>query len=120
MRDDLIFTLLRASALGLAIGGLAACASPSAKISAELMRYGLDQRQAACVGDRLESRLSIGQLQQLAGAARAYSRDDADPGRLTLGDLARASSQIDDPRVPIEVAGAATGCGVVANLLSNL
>ena len=115
-----MFTLLRASALGLATATLAACAGPSARISTELMRYGLDQRQATCVGERLGSRLSIGQLQQLAGAARAYSRNDSDPGRLTLADLARASSQIDDPRVTIEVAGAATGCGVVAGLLSTL
>ena len=115
-----MLTLLRGTALGLAAGGLAACVNPSAKISKELMRYGLDQRQATCVGERLEARLSIGQLQQLARAARAYSANDADPKRLTLGDLARASAQIDDPRVPIEVAGAATGCGLVANLLTNL
>jgi len=115
-----MLNVFRGIMLGLAAGGLAACVSPAAKISTELMRYGLDQRQATCVGERLGARLSIGQLRQLAGAARAYSRDDADPGRLTLGDLARASSQIDDPRVPIEVAGAATGCGLVANLLTNL
>lgn len=99
---------------------LAACVSPSLKIASELTRYGLDQRQAACVGDRLGSRLSIGQLQQLAAAARAYGRNDPNPAQLTAGDLARVSSQINDPRVPVEVVGAATQCGVVANLLTTL
>ena len=106
--------------VGLAALSLAGCVNPSARISTELVRYGLDQRQAECVGDRLEARLSIGQLQQLARAARAYASNDTTPGRLTLGDLARASSQINDPRVPVEVASAAAGCGVLAGALSGL
>ncbi len=97
---------------------LAGCATPSARIATELTRFGLDQNQAACVGDRLEARLSLAQLKQLARAANAYSSNDPNPRRLTVGDLTRVSAQINDPKMPIEVATAAASCGVLRSLLS--
>ena len=90
------------------------CASPSTRIATALTRYGLDPVQSLCVGDRLEANLSIGQLQQLGRAARAVNEGDTTPGRLTSSDLLRVSTQIDDVKVPVEVAKAAAGCGVVA------
>lgn len=96
---------------------LAGCATPSTQISTALTRYGLDQQRADCVGKDLTSHLSLGQLQQLGGAARAYRAGDNDPTRLTPGDLARAAAQIDDPAVPIAVAGAGVRCGIVAGIL---
>lgn len=98
---------------------LAGCATPSAKIANELTRFGLDQRQAACVGNGLGSRLSLAQLQQLARAARAYSTNDSNPRELTVGDLARASSPINDPQIAIEIARAAAKCGGIGSLLSR-
>ncbi len=97
--------------------GLAACATPSARIASELGRYGLDAQQAQCVGQRLESNLSLGQLQQLASAARAVNEGDTTPGRLTGSDLLRVASRIRDPQVAIQVARAASGCGVAASIL---
>lgn len=94
--------------------GLSGCVNPSAKIATGLVRYGLDDRQAQCVGDRLEANLSIGQLQQLGRAARSVNQGDVTPGLLTVSDLIRVSSQFKDPKVPIEVAKAAAGCGVLA------
>jgi hypothetical protein len=91
----------------------AACAAPSTRIADGLQRYGLDQARSQCVGDRLGSNLSLGQLQQLGAAAAAYRRDDADPTRLTLSDLLRVAGEIDDPKVALEVGKAAAGCGVV-------
>jgi hypothetical protein len=96
----------------LSAGILAGCVNPSAKIATELTRYGLQPTQAQCVGDRLEAKLSISQLQELAGAARAYGTGDTTPGRLTTSDLIRVSAQIRDPRIPLEVARAASACGV--------
>lgn len=93
--------------------GLVGCVSPSEKIATGLVRYGLDDRQAQCVDDRLEANLSIGQLQQLGRAARAVNGGDATPGRPTIGDLIRVSSQVKDTKVPIEVTKAAAGCGVL-------
>ncbi len=101
----------------LATAALTACATPSARIASELGRYGLDAQQAQCVGQRLESNLSLGQLQQLARAARAVNEGDTTPGRLTGSDLMRIASRIEDPQVAIQVARAASGCGVVASIL---
>lgn len=89
------------------------CADPSTRIASALSAYGLDAGQAQCVGDRLERNLSVGQLQQLARAARAYSKGDTTPGRPTLSDLIRVSSQFESAEVPIEVGKAAAGCGVL-------
>lgn len=96
------------------VGG---CASPSERISGALGGYGLNATQAVCVGQRLERNLSITQLQQLAQAARAYTRNDTSPGRLTGADLFRVASQIRDPQIAIEVARAASGCGVISSVL---
>lgn len=51
----------------------------------------LGSQQATCVGDRLEANLSLGQVQQLGRAARAYGKDDKTPGRLTAEDLVRVA-----------------------------
>jgi hypothetical protein len=111
-------TVWKMSAVGAVALLFAGCATPSARIATELTRFGLDQNQAACVGDRLEARLSLAQLKQLARAAHAYSSNDPNPRQLTAGDLARVSAQINDPKMPIEVATAAASCGVLRSLLS--
>ena len=103
--------------IALSLLSAAGCASPSSRIAAELTRYGLDQKQAVCVGERLERNLSIAQLRQLAGAAKAVSEGDTTPGRLTGSDLFRAASRLEDPKVPIEVAKAARRCGLLADLI---
>lgn len=91
---------------------LAACVSPRARIADALTGFGLDTRRAQCVGADLERNLSTGQLLELGRVARAYKSGDPDPARLTLADLLRASSQINDPAVPLGVARAAGRCGV--------
>jgi hypothetical protein len=94
----------------------AACASPSARIADELTSKGFDANQALCVGERLQSNLSLSQLMQLSRAAGALSDGDTTPGRLTASDLFRAASRLNDPKIPIEVAKAARGCGLLADL----
>ena len=93
------------------------CATPSAGIADQLGGYGLTPAQALCVGQRLQANLSLSQLQQLARAAGALTRGDTTPGRLTPTDLYRVASQIEDPKVAIEVARAATACGILRSLL---
>ncbi len=110
--------VIRLSAIGPLLI-LSNCATPSDRIANELTRYGLSQQQATCVGERLEARLSLPQLQQLGGAAKAYASGDTDPRQLTGSDLARVSAQIKDPKVPIEVATAAASCGVLGSLLAR-
>jgi hypothetical protein len=93
--------------------GLAACATPSDRITDALQAYGLAPQQARCVGDRLQSRLSIGQLQELARLARTYRENDPNPQALTPSDLIRVASGVQDVRVPLEVGKAAANCGLV-------
>lgn len=96
-----------------ACAAISACATPSDRISDALIGYGIDQRQAVCVGERLQRNLSLGQLQELARLARTYRENDPNPGQLGLNDLLRIAGQVQDPRVPIEVAKAAGNCGLV-------
>ena len=90
---------------------LAGCAAQ--QISLGLQRYGLDEGRSRCVGDRLASNLNAHQLRELGRAAHAYGTNDPTPGRLTVGDLVRVSSQIDDPKVPLEVGKATFACNVL-------
>ncbi|VWX52848.1 hypothetical protein [Novosphingobium sp. 9U] len=97
--------LLGAAALG-------ACAAPATRISTSLQRYGLDQARSDCVGTRLQSDLSLGQLQQLGRAAKAYRSGDTNPGVLTVGDLLRVAGELNDPEIALVLGKAAIGCGV--------
>lgn len=103
---------MRWLALLCAAGAVAGCASVSGTIAGELTRYGLDQPRAQCVGERLAADLSHDQLRELAAAARAYGRDDPNPGRLTVADLTRVAAQLRDPEVPLAVGRAAVRCGL--------
>ena len=99
---------------------LAACVNPSARIATSLHRYGLDAQQSQCVGDRLEANLSLGQLQRLGRAARAFKEGDTTPGRLTPSDFVRVAARVEDPRIPVEVAKAAAGCGMLSSAINRL
>ncbi|MGA1799411.1 hypothetical protein VH567_11600 [Sphingomonas sp. 4RDLI-65] len=96
----------------LALTTMVGCAAPATRISTGLQRYGLDPSRADCVGERLQSRLSLGQLQRLGKAAAAYGRDDTTPGVLTPSDLIRVAGELRDPTIVLEVGKAAAGCGV--------
>ena len=111
-----------AGILGVGIGmlSLAACVNPSAKIATSLEGYGFQPAQSQCVGDRLEANLSLGQLQQLGRAAKASRQGDTTPGRLTVSDFVRASGQVEDPKVPLEVGKAAAACGILTDPASPL
>lgn len=93
--------------------GIAGCVAPSARISTGLQRYGIDRSRADCVGEKLEARLTIGQLQQLGKAAEAYRNGDVTPGVLTVSDLIRVATELRDPTITLEVGKAAVGCGVL-------
>jgi hypothetical protein len=108
-----LFTTMLRLLPALAAFGLAACATPSERIADALVGYGIAPAQAECVGIRLEQRLSIGQLRELARLARAYRENDPNPSALTVTDLVRVTSQVNDPRVPIEVGRAAGQCGLI-------
>lgn len=96
-----------------AAAALSACATPSDRISDALVGYGIDRGRAECMGARLQKNLSIGQLQELARLARAYRENDPNPRKLSINDLLRVAGQVQDPRIPLEVAKASGKCGLV-------
>jgi hypothetical protein len=106
---------------GVAALSVAACATaPSERIAETLTGYGIERARAECVGDRLQKNLSIRQLLELGRIARSYRENDPNPDRLTLNDLIRVSSQVRDPKVPLEVAKAAGNCGLVSSPYTSM
>lgn len=81
----------------------------AALVAQDMARYGLNESEARCVGERLGNSLSIWQLRQLM-AAGAGAESEAGAARLTVRDLLRIASQVRDPEVTLEVAGATSDC----------
>lgn len=86
---------------------LAACATPSQKIAAKLTEVGVPQPQARCMGDRLQSRLTLTQLRRLDEVVR-LNRDRV--GNMSINQIARALDDPGDPALFAEVVRAGVGC----------
>lgn len=91
--------------LGLVL--VAGCATPSQRISSQLIGYGVPEPQAVCVGDKLQARLSISQLRRIGQITKA-SRNQA--GQVTLPQFAAALDQPGDEAIVGEVLRAGVGC----------
>lgn len=91
--------------VGLAL--LAGCATPSQRISSKLVDYGVPQPQAVCVGDKLEERLTISQIQRIGNIAKRSRGTD---GRVTLAQFAAALDRPGDEAIVAEVLRAGLGC----------
>ena len=88
---------------------IAACATPAQRIAATLRDHGVPAREAECMGGKLSSRLSYGQLRRLNDITRA----NADRlGRITVGDLVRLLSAPGDAAIGAEVLRAGLGCAL--------
>ena len=81
-------------------------------VAPQLIRYGLDQEQAHCVGTRLTFALTPLQLRRLARAAGAVRQSYFGAERLELRDLMHVASTMSDPQLRLEIARATEGCGV--------
>lgn len=79
---------------------LAACATPSQRITKKLMEYGLPPVQARCMGDGLQARLSTAQLQRVGEVGRV-NKDRI--GRMTISDIAGALDKPGDEALVGEV-----------------
>jgi hypothetical protein len=86
---------------------MAGCTTPSQRISSKLIGYGVPEPQAVCVGDKLEDRLSISQLQRIGQIAKR-SRDDT--GQVTIAQFAAALNKPGDEELVAEVLRAGLGC----------
>jgi hypothetical protein len=90
-----------------ALAVLAACATPSQKITAKLTEYGVPAPQARCMGDRLQARLSVGQLRRLGEIGR-LNRDRM--GRMTVTDIAATLNKPGDEALVAEVVRSGISC----------
>ena len=98
--------LARSLAVALPLA-LAACATPAERIAGALTSYGLSDRQARCMGERLQDRLSLGQLKRLNDLAR-LNRDRV--GKVSLTALADQLNRDGDPKLVSQVVGAGLHC----------
>lgn len=95
----------RIAALSLAVV-VAACATPADKITAALTDYGLPAKQARCMGERLEAKLSLAQLKRLSDLAR----QNRGQGRVSVNQIADQLDREGDPKLVSAVAGAGIAC----------
>lgn len=86
---------------------LAACATPSQRITAKLTEYGVPPTQARCMGDRLQARLNTSQLRRL-GEIGALNRDRI--GRMSVSDIAATLNQPGDEALVAEVVRSGISC----------
>lgn len=97
-----------------ALAGMGGCASPAQRISVVLQDYGMPPRNAQCIGDYLQDRLSVGQLLALDRATkRAHIQDAGRPRRFE--DLVNLGLQL-DPGTQQAIAEAGVNCTIAAVL----
>ena len=88
---------------------LAACATPSQRITKKLTEYGVPSAQARCMGDRLEQRLSVSQLQRLGEIGR-LNKDRV--GHMTVGDIVATLNKSGDSALVAEVLRTGLSCAI--------
>lgn len=88
---------------------LAACATPAQRITTELVKIGIPEPQARCVGERLSDRLSHDQMKRLATLAQ-LNKDKID--HMGLSDIARQLNQPGDRKLVSEVLRAGISCAI--------
>lgn len=88
---------------------LAACATPSQRITRNLADLGVPPRQAQCMGNRLGERLSVGQLRRL----QELTSIRADRlQRMTIREIAARFIDGRDPGLVAEFLRAGLGCAI--------
>lgn len=92
-----------------ALLALAACATPSRRISDKLVELGLPATQASCVGDSLQERLSLTQLRRLQELSRT---EGVEPRQITLGQIADRLRDPGDRALVGEIVRAGVGCAL--------
>lgn len=95
----------RFAALTLALVA-AACATPADKITTALTDYGLPAKQARCMGERLQDRLSLAQLNRLGELAR----QNRGQGKVSVNQIADQLDRDGDPKLVAAVVGSGVSC----------
>ena len=118
MRTGLI-SLAFATALAGCAGHVADYVGPREGIvQPQLVRYGLNLRQAGCVAERLTASLNPRQLRTLTRAAETVRRGYFDPERLTIRDLMHVASSQSDTAIGLALVRAAANCDATPELIA--
>ncbi len=88
---------------------LTACASPSQRIATKLSDLGVPPRQSQCMGERLGTRLSVGQLRRLDELSR-INRERLE--RMSIRQIANKLTDEKDPGLVLEFVRAGLGCAI--------
>lgn len=97
-------TLVLIAGLGMMLVG---CTTPAQRIERKLVSVGVPGGQARCMGERLQQRLSMGQLRQLDRLARVNGERIE---RMRLEEIGRLLASPRDPGLMTEVVRAGLGC----------
>lgn len=95
-------------------GNVADYVGPRASIlQPQLVRYGLGDEVAQCVGARLAAELTPLQLRRLERAAAAIREGYYEPDRLGIRDLLHIASNMPEEEVAVATVGAASACNAM-------
>ncbi len=94
----------------LAALALASCTSPADRITEALLKHGVHQRQAKCMGARLADRLDSAQLQRLSELSKLDNPDRVD--KLTLDQFLDQLNRSGDPKLVSQVVRAGLSCAI--------
>jgi hypothetical protein len=101
-------------------GHVADFVGPRAGIVGEqLSRYGLNDRQTACVGERLGGTLTPRQLRLLERSASSVRQGYYEPERLTIRDFMHVASSMSDSAIGLAVVRAAASCDATPELIAR-
>ena len=81
-------------------------------VAPQLLRFEVNQMQAACIGEQLARRLTPRQMRLFARALGAVRQGYADPPRFTYPDVMWVANAMGDAAVPRALRQADAACGV--------
>ncbi len=88
-------------------------------VAEQLTRYGLNDRQTACVGDRLGGGLNPRQMRLLARSASSVRQGYYEPERLTIRDFLHVASSMSDSAIGLAAVRAAASCDATPELIAR-
>jgi hypothetical protein len=88
---------------------VAACATPQSQLQAGLMDAGLSRNQAGCMAERMDNKLSMGQLMKLR-SLKNLKKDE--PGNTSLNRFMHNIRALNDPEIVVVTTRAALGCAI--------
>jgi hypothetical protein len=88
---------------------IAGCATPQSQLQAGLMDAGLSRNQAGCMAERMDDKLSLGQLMKIRSLKNVGKERIADT---SVSRFLRNIRALNDPEIVSVTTRAALGCAI--------